>query len=65
MGTLLLLELKLNLSRCQGALLAVNGWSMDGSIMLGKVLGQVDRRKLNCAQKVKLGFMDTSVLRKR
>ena len=32
---------------------------MDGSIMLGKVLSQVD-----CARKIQFGFMDTSVLRK-
>ena len=63
MGTLLLLELELALSRCQGALLAVNGWIMDGS-MLGKVLGQVDRSRLNCVRKIRLGYMDTSVLRK-
>ena len=50
--------------RCQGALLAVNGWGMDGSVMLGKALGQVDRSGLNCAQNLQLGFTDTSVLRR-
>ena len=38
-------------SRCQGALLAVDGWGMNGSIMLGKVLGEVDRSGLNCGHK--------------
>ena len=51
-------------SHCQGTLLAVDGWDMDGSIMLGKVLGQVDRSGLNCALKIQLGFMDTIELRK-
>ena len=49
--------------RCQGTLLAVNEWGMDGSIMLGKCLGQVERSGLNCARKIQLGFMDTSVLK--
>ena len=49
----------------QGALLAVDGWGVDCSIMPGKVLGQVDRRGLNCARKIQLGFMDTNALRKR
>ena len=44
-------------SHCQGALLAVDGWDMDGSIMLGKVLGHVDRSRLNCARKIQLGYM--------
>ena len=63
MGTLLLLMLELTLPRCQGVLLAVNGWGMDSSFMLGKFLGHMDRSGLNCAQKIQLGFMDTSVLR--
>ena len=42
-----------------GALLVVNGWGMDGSIMLGKVLGQVYISGLNCARKIQLSFMDT------
>ena len=50
-------------SRCQGALLAVDGWGMSGSIMLGKVLGEVDRSGLYCGRKIQLGFMDKSVLR--
>ena len=45
-------------------LLAVHGWGMDSSIMLEKVLGQVDRSGLNCARNVQLGVMDTNVLGK-
>ena len=56
--------LELTLPCCQSALLAVKWRGMDGSVMLGKVLGQVDRSGLNCARKIQLGFMDTSVLRK-
>ena len=38
---------------------AVHGWGMDSSIMLEKVLGQVDRSGLNCARNIQLGVMDT------
>ena len=45
-------------------LLAVHGWGMYSSIMLEKVLGQVDRSGLNCARNIQLGVMDTNVLGK-
>ena len=57
-------QLIYTLSCRQGALLAVDEWGVDCSILLGKVLDQVDRSRQNCAQKIQLGFMDTNMLRK-
>ena len=48
------------LSRCS---VGCRWIGMNGSIMLGKVLGKVDRSGLNCGRKIQLGFMDKSVLR--
>ena len=37
-------------------------WALKGPVMFGKVLGQVCKKRLNCAQKLQQGFMDTSGL---